>query len=77
MSDSDDIFSDPPETVPVEVTIPADLYADLAGSVVSEQDPSRAVIEVGALISLIVQEAWQDADENTPWLERVWTRIGK
>ena len=75
MSDSDDIFSDPPETMSVEVSIPADLYADLAGAVVSDEDPPRAIIEVGELISLIVQEAWKDADENTAWLDRVSAQI--
>ncbi len=75
MSDEVDVFSEPPESVSVQVTIPAALYAELAGAVASDEDPPRALIDVEELIALIVQEAWQDAGKDTPWLERVWARV--
>ena len=75
MSNIDDIFSDPPETVTLEIKLPSDLYADLAGAVASNDDPPRALIDVEELIALIVQEAWADAEETTPWFKRVNDRI--
>ena len=60
----------------MEVLIPADLYADLTSNLVSDKDPSRGVMGVGEMVLLIVQEAWADADEQTPWLQRVFVRLG-
>jgi hypothetical protein len=75
MSENNDPFSGAPDSVAVEVTIPADFYAELAGAVASDDDLPEALIEVDELIALIVQEAWAEADENTPWLQRVWAQI--
>ncbi|NIQ95470.1 MAG: hypothetical protein GWN87_15650 [Desulfuromonadales bacterium] len=77
MSEEEDVFSDPPESVPVEVTIPAPVYAELAAAVASDDDPPRALIDVGDFISLIVQEVWKDAGEDTPWLTRVLAEINE